>query len=123
MADFEAPGSLIGSKIIHSNLTNPYYLMLKWEGSPEYSFAVENTQKSEVRPLHKFEQDISSACAVMFEADGRSWFGSKQPFWKCPKTWPRLTEKVSSENASFLLISENGMEAYSHDYTFINETR
>ncbi len=58
MADCEAPGSLNRSKIIHNNLTNPYYLILKWEGSPEYTFGVENIQLSEVRPLHKFEQDL-----------------------------------------------------------------
>ncbi len=30
--------------------------MLKQEGSPEYTFGVKNIQKSELRPLHKFEQ-------------------------------------------------------------------
>ena len=30
--------------------------MLKREGSPEYTFGVKIIQKSEVRPLHKFEQ-------------------------------------------------------------------
>ncbi len=54
----EAPGSLNGFKIIHKNLTNPHYLMFQWEGSPEYTFGVKNIQKSEVRPLHKFEQDL-----------------------------------------------------------------
>ena len=46
----EAPGSLNGLKIIHKNLTNSYYLMLKQEGSPEYTFGVKNIQKSELRP-------------------------------------------------------------------------
>ena len=60
MTDCEAPGSLNGFKIIHNNLTNPYYLMFKWEGSPEYTFGVKNIQKSELRTLHKFEQKLSS---------------------------------------------------------------
>ncbi len=38
----EAPGSLNGTKIIQNNLTNLYYLMLKREGSPEYTFDVKN---------------------------------------------------------------------------------
>ncbi len=46
----EAPGSLKGFKIIHNNLTNPYYLMLKWEGPPEKTFGVKNIWKSELRP-------------------------------------------------------------------------
>ncbi len=32
--------------------------MLKQEGSPEYTFGVKNIQKSELRSLHKFEQDL-----------------------------------------------------------------
>ena len=43
---------------MHNNLTNPYYLRLKQECSLDYTFGVKNIQKSEVRPLHKFEQDL-----------------------------------------------------------------
>ncbi len=32
--------------------------MLKHESSPEYTFGVKNIKKSELRPLHKFEQDL-----------------------------------------------------------------
>ncbi len=60
MANCEAPGSLNGFKIIHNNLTNPYFLMLKWEGSPKNTFGVKNIQKSELKPLHKFEQDTDN---------------------------------------------------------------
>ncbi len=67
MADCEAPGSLNGLKIIHKILTNPYYLMLKWEGSPEYTFGVKNIQKSELRPLHKFEQDLLAATEAFWK--------------------------------------------------------
>ncbi len=58
VANCEAPGFLNGFKIMHNKLTNPYHLMLKQGGSPEYTFGVKNIQKSEVGPLHKFEQDL-----------------------------------------------------------------
>ncbi len=63
LANCEASGSLNGLKIIHNNLTSPYYLMLKLEGSPEYTFGVKNIRKSEVKPLHKFEQDLDLLAA------------------------------------------------------------
>ena len=65
VANCEVPGSLNWFKIIHNNLTNPYYLMLKQEGSREYTFGVKNIQKSELRPLHKFEQDLDLLAAKM----------------------------------------------------------
>ncbi len=39
--------------------------MLKWEISPVYTFGVKNIQKSEVRPLHKFEQDLDLLAATV----------------------------------------------------------
>ena len=41
--------------------------MLKWEGSPEYTFGVKNIQKSELRPLHKFEQDLLAATEAFWK--------------------------------------------------------
>ncbi len=65
MGNCEAPGSINELKIIHNNLTYPHYLMLKREGSSEYTFGVKNIQKSELRPLHKFEQAVIASAASM----------------------------------------------------------
>ena len=41
--------------------------MLKQEGSPEHTFGVKNIQKSELRPLHKFEQELGLLCCKLCE--------------------------------------------------------
>ena len=64
VAHCEAPGSLNGLKIAHNNLTYPHYLVVKQEVPPVYTFNVKNIQKSELRPLHKFEQVAFTARVI-----------------------------------------------------------
>ena len=58
MAYYEAPGSLNGFEKVHSNVTNPCYLgpNVKTRES-SWVLVWKNIQKSELRPLHKFEQN------------------------------------------------------------------
>ncbi len=63
LANCEATGCLNGLKITHSTLTYLHYLMFKREVPSVYTFGVENIQKFELRPLHKFAQ-AASQCSM-----------------------------------------------------------
>ncbi len=110
VADCEAPAPLNGFK---NNTQQSYQFILcnvEMRGFAWVYFWCEKYPKIWTETLAQVW--TRSSWAVVFEADGARDFPlglvanskQQQPFWKCPKTWPRFrifghtTEKFSSEN-------------------------